>query len=1253
MFKGIKNNRLDIIEEPDYILEKSDSLFSPIGNALPMIFNVQAPRSLYGAKFFEQTLPLAEREAPLVRNLNLDTGRSWDFELGESMGAIRAPDNGVVDKVDEDSITIKTEGGEIKTIDLYNKYPFNRYTMISNKPLIKEGDKFQAGQTLASSNFTDDEGRMAIGVNARIAVTPFKGHSMDDAIVISESFAKRLTSEHANTIDLEKDVDAKVGKGHYISLFPKKFTRDQLEKVGEDGVVLPGTILNPGDPVQLSTRPKTFRSDSADIGKLSRSARFTRKDSAQIWEGHHPAEVIDVVTSRKGDHRILVSYKAPAEPGDKLSLRNGQKATISKILSDDQVPRSEDGRPVEVIMNQLGLPCFDELTEMLTTRGWLPVSEVSLSDKVATLNQDTFRVEFQSPDKVIHAPYTGKMYSYCSDRLDMCVTPHHRQFSASSKSDGKFELLEAEKIFGEPRQYLKAADWFGKDPGTVVARGLGESHIFMSVHWAQFVGWFLSRGCVCETPSDGPKGSEKGVLFSCSGEEYADTRDRIYSLMSAMGLHYIEGPGDIFVGDACLAACIKIFGGEKDRYIPREVLDMPPSLLRVFLDALTEGEEGPFVTPSRRLADDVQEAATKIGIASDVTREELNGGEVLYRVEMIEESPSAWANDPSSDQGAERWVDYDGLVHCVTVPNDIVFVRRNGKAVFSGNSRVNASSYFELMLGKVAEKTGKAITLPAHLPGGQSMEEFVTKNLEKAGVDPYEVIIDPQTNKPLGQKIAVGNGHVLKLHHQAGKKLRHRGQGGYDINRMPLKGGGDGGGAQRLSGLEMSVLESSGARGVKKESILLRGEMRSDYWRAMRENRALPKLDRPFVWDKFLALLNGSGVNTKDLGKGRLRLTPLTDRDLDEKEAVEIQNGKIVNMRTWEPEAGGLFDPLLSRQQRWGKITLPVPMVNPAYENQVRNLLGLTQKELDSLLEEPSEKRASIEDLRQRLRDLDLDKMREEALAEIRSGKKTRRQKAVKKLRAIEGLKRAGVSPEDLIISKVPVIPPGFRPYTVSGDTFLPGDANELYSDLIKSKQIYEESVSELGKEGSSEMADYLRKSVRAVYGYEDSPNPKIRGRGVSGFFKKVVGGNPKTSFVQNKLISKPQDHVGRGVISPDPSLGMDELAIPADMAWDIFRDPLERRLASQGIPRLRRLQLIKDRHPIADQNLREEMRTRPVVYSRAPAWHKQNVISGYAKMSEGDNIMISPLVTAGLAGDFDGDAQFGYVFLARKKKSS
>lgn len=622
--RGVKHNRLVSAgdDEADYELEAPEDLFSTHLNAIPMPFNVQGPRNFYGSRFFDQALPLVNRQAPLVKNLSVHSGRSWDHELGKRSGALYADDDGVVDKVSADELVIKRPDGTKVFKDLYNFQPYNRKSLVTSQAKVKPGDPVTKGSLLATSNFTDDEGRLALGRNARIGVVAYRGETMDDALVVSQAFADSLLSDHAEVVEHEPDEDLKTGLNHFISLFPKKFVTRQLEALDPDGIVKPGTVIQPGDPVMLMTKPRSFNSQGADAGRLSRAQRFVRKDASKVWDGDDPAEVIDVVRNRKGGVKVLLRYQSPARPGDKLVLRQGNKGTISRVIPNEHMPRTEDGQPLDLLLNQLSLP-----------------------------------------------------------------------------------------------------------------------------------------------------------------------------------------------------------------------------------------------------------------------------------------------------------------------------------------SRENASSFYELLLGKVAAKTGKPYVLPSTLPEGQDWFHFIENEMKTHGVTPEERVYDPLEGGFLDSPITVGVGHILKLHHLASSKLRSRGQGSYSLDRQPLKGGSAGGGAQRLSGLEMNVLHSSGARGVQKEAVLLRGELRDDYWRALRENRALPKLDRPFVWDKFQALLNGMGVRSKDLGKGRLRLVPMTDKELVARGSVAIDKDDIVDLGTWEPKPGGLFDPAMTREQKWGHVNLPFPVVNPSYEDTVKTLLRLTGKQYEALLE--------------------------------------------------------------------------------------------------------------------------------------------------------------------------------------------------------------------------------------------------------------------------------------------------------------
>lgn len=272
------------------------------------------------------------------------------------------------------------------------------------------------------------------------------------------------------------------------------------------------------------------------------------------------------------------------------------------------------------------------------------------------------------------------------------------------------------------------------------------------------------------------------------------------------------------------------------------------------------------------------------------------------------------------------------------------------------------------------------------------------------------------------------------------------------------------------------------------------------------------------------------------------------------------------------------------------------------------------------------------------LKNLDVDRLEQEAHKVVKSKKVSKRSNAISILNAVQGLRRNGHTPSDLMISRVPVIPPQFRPFTVIGDSFTPGDANELYRDLFKVRNAYNESRKELGDAGSNDARLHLYDSVKSLYGYADPVEPKTAARGVSGFLKKVTGISPKTSWLQRKMLSKTQDNVGRGVIIVDPELGLDEVGVPREMAWKIFAPYIQSHMVQKGMSPSDSVRSIRDRTAEAARALDAVVKNRPVMYSRAPAWHKFSALGGYAKLIDGQAIAVTPLTTQGQNSDFDGD---------------
>lgn len=569
-------------------------------------------------------------------------------------------------------------------------------------------------------------------------------------------------------------------------------------------------------------------------------------------------------------------------------------------------------------------------------------------------------------------------------------------------------------------------------------------------------------------------------------------------------------------------------------------------------------------------------------------------------------------------------------------------------------SRVNSNLMYSMMLGKIAKKLGHPIKVPSFNKNDEKWYDYVESLMKENGVTDAEELYDPEKDRVLDQPVTVGNDYVIKLHHTAESKLSGRSTGAYDNNMQPLKGGFEGAQAKRLSGLENTALLSAGAYEFIKDGLQLRGQKNDEYWQAVR-NGETPSLAKtsPFVWDKYIALMQGAGINTIDRGNGVLQLSPFTDKQFAAFNAKELENPYIVELSTMKPVQGGLFDPSNTLTNRWGKITLTEPYPNPGFENAIISLLNISKKDMYDIMtgdKELEKYGKGTNALKKALADINMDKLFNEAKTSFKEGPKSQKQKALNIMKYIQGLKRNNLTPDDLMISTVPVIPSQFRPYSSIGDTFIPGDVNELYKDVFQMRESQKELYKELGEDEAMKNSLNMYSSLKALYGLGESLNKRLQQRGVSGFMNKLTGETAKFSFLNRNVNSKPVDFTSRGVIDVDPDLGMNEIGLPKKMAFKIFAPYIQQEMVRRGVSQESAIDSIAKQDSNALHALEEVIKHRPVMYSRAPAWHKYNTIGGWVKLHDGNNILVSPMITSGAGADFDGDCQFAYIFVAIPK---
>ena len=357
---AIKNGKIVGLRPNDveYRIPSSLTLHGSSANLLPFLNSMQGNRALMASKHITQALPLKEKEAPLVQ-VELPSGKTAEEFFGRFMSP-SSPVAGVVDKIDHDFIYIKPKNVGTKTaaagaikLPYDNNFPLATKTYLHNDISVRPGDKVKTGQLLGDSVITKD-GVLAYGKNLRVALMAYKGLNSNDAVVISEDAAKKLTSTHMYKEMLIPTPETVVSKSMHMAQFGNKYTRQQYAKLSDNGVIKKGQEVLPGDLLIAALEKRAPSLNMSMLGKLHKSLVKPYNDIAVTWEHEHKGTVIDVFASSR---RIVVTVKTeePMKLGDKLSGRHGNKGVVSMILPNEQMPRDEQGRPIDVLMTSAGV----------------------------------------------------------------------------------------------------------------------------------------------------------------------------------------------------------------------------------------------------------------------------------------------------------------------------------------------------------------------------------------------------------------------------------------------------------------------------------------------------------------------------------------------------------------------------------------------------------------------------------------------------------------------------------------------------------------------------------------------------------------------------------------------------------------------------------------------------------------------------------------------------------------------------------
>lgn len=374
--------REDILEvtrdKIDYVDVSPGQIVSVSAALIPFLENDDANRALMGANMQRQGVPLLKTDAPYV-------GTGIEYKAAKDSGvAVVAKNDGEVMKVTAKKILVKTDDGDVDKYELDKFVRSNQGTSFTQKPIVRKGDRVEAGDVIADGPAMD-QGELALGRNCLVAFMTWEGYNYEDAILISEKLVKddSLTSVHIEEHEAEAR-DTKLGPEEITKDIPN-VSEEALKDLDERGIIRPGAEVRPGDILVGKVTPKGETELSAEERLLraifGEKAREVRDTSLKVPHGEKGIVIdVKVFTRDDGDDlkpgvnklvRVYIARKGKIEVGDKLAGRHGNKGVISRVLPEEDMPYLPNGEPVEIVLNPLGVPSRMNLGQVLETHlGW-------------------------------------------------------------------------------------------------------------------------------------------------------------------------------------------------------------------------------------------------------------------------------------------------------------------------------------------------------------------------------------------------------------------------------------------------------------------------------------------------------------------------------------------------------------------------------------------------------------------------------------------------------------------------------------------------------------------------------------------------------------------------------------------------------------------------------------------------------------------------------------------------------------------
>lgn len=571
-------------------------------------------------------------------------------------------------------------------------FALNWYDKIEKNTVMQYRNEMPLVRTLANKYMLPN------GSNVYLVYMAYSGFNQEDSWIFNQTSLDSglFLGEHFN---LER---AELENDNEVFGVPNQSTKELqrnycYKKLDEKGFIKQGSIIQKDDVL------------IGKMLKINKSAGpYTHIDKSIVYKYDEPAYVLRVITGRNAKDRSFckVIYSALRMPviGDKF--------------------------------------CLLPNTEVLTTNGWIPIKNVTVKHKVATLTDGRY-IKYENPKEVHKFQHEGNMYSLRSEQVDLTTTLNHKMYVQCEHI--YYDLIEARNMMGKKARFLKNAINSNK---TVEYIDVGPFQFRMD-SWLKFLCAFILRGCVV---------GHKIQISIHRDDKYKYLEEAAADLGFHVSSYFNTKDNRKYytIYNSTLAEYLRPYTGKKsDRKLPEYVWNLSQRQSRFLLDCIIKFNgrrsrtKNPSITTTSQMADDVCRLAIHAGYCGNksMTRRSRNLKNIntYWKVDIIKNKCNPYINQDHAGQQSETIIQYSGDVHCITVSSHVFMVRENGKPVWTGNSARSGQKGVIGMTFTRADMpvTAKGITpdiimnphaMPTRMTINQSIEMMVSKHCAHRGI---------------------------------------------------------------------------------------------------------------------------------------------------------------------------------------------------------------------------------------------------------------------------------------------------------------------------------------------------------------------------------------------------------------------------------------------------------------------------------------------------------------------------------------